>query len=154
MAMHQVNARDIIIQASDGAPTTPTWVEVGGLLTATINTSENEEVADTTTMDSNGYYSQDRMQTGATLTMEGRLLKDSETGELDPGQAQITTNAGGDKLGVNSHAMYRFRYPMDDQWTVWDATTSRGESGGGHNEKVSFNAVLTRSGPSTTEAVA
>lgn len=151
MAMHQVNARDIIIQVQIPDPTTPTWAEVGGLLTATINTSENEEVADTTTMDSNGYYSQDKMQVGATLTMEGRLLKDSETGELDPGQAQITANAQG--LGLDSHATYRFRYPTDNQWTVWDATTSRGESGGGHNEKTSFNAVLTRSGPSTTEAV-
>lgn len=154
MAIHQVNARDIIIMASDGDPATPTWVEVGGLLTATINTSESEEVVDTTTMDSNGYYSQDRMQTGATLTMEGRLLKDTASGDLDPGQAQVTANAGGDKLGIDSHAAYRFRYPMDTEWTVWDATTSRGESGGGHNEKVSFNAVLTRSGPSTTEAVA
>ena len=153
MAIHQVNARDIIIQAEEPG-VTPTWVEVGGLLTATNNDSENEEVADTTTNDSNGFYSQDKMQVGATITMEGRLLKDHETGELDPGQAQITANAGGDRLGIDSHANYRFRYPMDTEWTVWDATTSRGESGGGHNEKVSFNAVLTRSGPSTSEAVA
>lgn len=153
MAKHQVNARDIILMAQVPGET-PTWVEVGGLLTATINTAENEETADTTTNDSDGFYSEDIMQRGASMTLEGKLLKDTIDGALDPGQDQITTNAGGDRTGYDSHALYRFRYPMDDQWTIWDATTSRGESGGGHNEKVSFNAVLRRSGPSTSEAVA
>lgn len=153
MVKRQVNARDIILEVQEPGEI-PTWVEVGGLLTVTPNYAENEEVADTTTMDSNGHYEQDRMQVGATLTLEGRLLKDTDTGELDPGQALVEANAGPDRLGVDSHAMYRFRYPMDDVWKVWDATTSVGEQGGGHNEKVSFNATLTRSGPSTTEAVA
>ncbi|GAA1455465.1 phage tail tube protein [Nocardiopsis tropica] len=152
MPLHQVNARSIILEVQEPGEV-PTWVEVGGLLNVTPNPGEGEEVADTTTNDSNGYYSQDKMQTGATLTMEGRLLKDSDTGALDPGQALIEANAGGDRLGIDSHAMYRFRYPVDNVWKVWDATTTVGEQGGGHNEKVSFNAVLTRSGPSTTEAV-
>ncbi|GAA1994389.1 hypothetical protein GCM10009799_20620 [Nocardiopsis rhodophaea] len=152
MTLVKVNARDIIIEASDGAAT-PTWAEIGGLTSVTVNASENEETADTTDFDSDGAYEQDIMQRGATLEMEGFLKKDDATGVLDPGQAQVTTNAGQDALGVASHAMYRFRYPVDDTWTVWDATTTVGEQGGGNNDKTSFNATLTRSGRSTTEAV-
>ncbi|MFY7069582.1 phage tail tube protein [Nocardiopsis changdeensis] len=151
MVLHQVPARSIILEVSDGA-TTPVWTEVGGKLTVTVNRAENEEFVDTTTMESNGFYSQDKMQEGATLTLEGRLVKDDTTGALEPGQALVTANASG-KFGIESHAMYRFRYPMDTEWTVWDATTSVGEQGGNHNENTSFNATLSRSGPSTTVAV-
>jgi hypothetical protein len=154
MPPRQVNARDIILEVNDGDPITPTWVEVGGLLTVTPNYGENEEAADTTTMDSDGAYEQDIMQRGASMTLEGRLLRDTVTGAGDPGQALIEANAAGDKLGVDSHAMYRFRYPVDTMWKIWDATTSVGEQGGGHNDKVGFAATITRSGPSTTEAVA
>lgn len=151
MALRKVNARDIIIEASDGAAT-PTWTEIGGLTSATINPSENEESADTTDFDSAGMYEQDIMQRGAALTLEGQLKKDDSTGDLDPGQAQCEANAAG--VGTDSHAIYRFRYPMDATWTVWDATTSIGEQGGGNNDKVGWSCTLTRSGPSTSEAVA
>jgi hypothetical protein len=151
--LHKVNARDIIVEASDGAAT-PTWVEIGGLTSVTINEGENEETADTTTYASRGAHEQDIMQRGATMSLEGLRLADDVTGALDPGQAQVVENAGLDRVGVLSHSIYRFRWPMDAEWTVWDATTSLGERGGGNNDKVGFAATLTRSGPSSSEAVA
>lgn len=153
MTLRKVNARDIIIEASDGADPA-TWAEIGGLTSVTINRSENEETADTTDFDSGGAYSQDIMQRGATIEMEGQLRKDDTDGTLDPGQSQCETNAAEDKVGTASHATYRFRYPTDTEWTVWEATTTLGEQGGGTNEKATFNATLTRSGLSTSEAVA
>jgi hypothetical protein len=153
MTLVKVNARDIILEAQVPDPVTPTWVEVGGLTTATVNLGENAEEVDVTDFDSEGAYESEVLQRGATIALEGRLLKDDTTGEGDPGQAQVTSNAGPSALGVASLHQYRHRYPMDTEWRVWTATTVLGEQGGGTNEKVGFAATIRRSGQSTTEAV-
>jgi hypothetical protein len=38
---------------------------------------------------------------------------------------------------------------MDKKWTVWTATFSQGEQGGGTNDMTSWSATCTKSGPST-----
>lgn len=149
MPLVKISARDIVIQVAEANGTT--WTPVGGLTSAVPNPSENEEVADTTTFDSRGYYEQEVIQRGATLELEGFLLKDSSTGALDPGQARIETLAT--EVGSASVGKLRFRHPMDTQWKVWNATFTLGEQGGGNNDKVSWNVTITRSGPSTTAPV-
>ncbi|MUL39633.1 hypothetical protein FZ103_00295 [Streptomonospora sp. PA3] len=150
MAPTRVPARDIIIQVSDGAAT-PVWTEIGGLTSAIINKSENEEAPSAATFDSGGHHEEDVLQRGAMVTMVGQMLQDATTGELDPGQALCETNAQG--VGAASHGAYRFRYPSDTNWTVWDATTRIGEIGGETNGFAAWNCTLRRSGPSTSEAV-
>ncbi len=55
--------------------------------------------------------------------------------------------------GVDSVGTLRFRHPMDDEWTVWDATARGGEEGGEVNDMTSWEASFTRSGKKRTMAV-
>lgn len=149
MPAEKIPARDIIIQVETS--TTGTWAQINQLTSATFNPSENEETADTTTFDSDGEYEQLIMQRGAVMEMEGFLRKDSTSGALDAGQGRVAELA---KLkGVPSLGVLRFRHPMETEWTIWNATFSVGEQGGGTNDMTSWSATVTKSGPSDTADV-
>ena len=152
MAAEKIPARDIIVQVSDGTTPTPAWVAVLQLTSATRNPGENEETADTTTFDSDGEYEQLVMQRGATMELEGFLRKDGTTGDLDAGQERLEVL--GSKKSVESLGQVRFRHPMDTEWKVWNCTVTLGEQGGGTNDMTGWSCTLTKSGPSTTMAVA
>lgn len=149
MPLVKINARDIRIEVADSNGTT--WVPVGGLNSAVPNGGENEEVVDTTTFDSNGYYEQEVIQRGATMELEGFLLQDPETGAPDPGQSRVEALAT--QVGFASVGRVRFRHPKDTVWKVWNATFTLGEQGGGNNDKSAWAVTITRSGPSTTAPV-
>ncbi|MBM0203509.1 hypothetical protein JNW90_10570 [Micromonospora sp. STR1s_5] len=151
MTVRQINARDLIFQVSDMDPTTPTWTAIGGLLTGTISYDENEEKTDTTTWDSEGHYEEEKMQVGASLSLEGRLLQDPATGVRDPGQELV--EAHGELLGYDSQVAVRFRYPGATNWKAWMATVSVGEQGGGTNDKSGWAAEFTRCGAPALVAV-
>lgn len=151
MAAQKIPARDIIVQISDGA-STPVWIAITQLTTATYNPGEDEEETDTTTFDSAGEAEHLVMQRGATLDLEGFLRKDGTTGAMDAGQ--LRTEALGKLKGVGSLGQIRFRHPMDTNWTVWSASASLGEQGGGNNDMTSWKATFKKSGASTTVAVA
>lgn len=147
----QIPARDFILEVSDGAAT-PTWLEVDGFTSVTVNRSENEETANTTTFSSDGYYEQEIAQRGAIIEVEGRLLLDPATGEQDPGQARCDELAT--KVMRESLGLMRFRYPSQTDWTQWSATFTSGESGGETNNKATWAMTFTRSGKSTSVSVA
>lgn len=146
----KLNARDLTIEVSDMG-TTPVWTQVGGLTEAGINYSENEETEDTTEFSDQGNYAEEVMQRGASLEIKGHRLVDQTTGVSEPGQAQLITHAG--KVGPASVVKVRMRYPLDEDWVVWDATVKRGTEGGGNNNKVSLEFTLTRCGAATTAEV-
>ena len=150
MAVRQINARDLIIEISDGAAS-PTWVGIGGLTSGTITLNENEEFADTTTFDEEGYYSQEKMQVGAKIALEGKYLQDPVTGVRDVGQALVETLH--DRLTYDSNHGVRFRYPGSTTWKVWSATISVGEQGGETNDKTSWSVEIVRCGPPSSAAV-
>ncbi|WP_101788646.1 phage tail tube protein [Nonomuraea indica] len=152
MTAVKINARDIIVQIEDDTP--ESWLAIEHLASVTINRGENEETADTTDYDSDGAYEQDIMQRGANMALAGLELKDHLTGVLLPGRARVEEMAGEDKVGYDSHARIRFRHPMDTQWKVWDCTVSVGETGGETNAKSAWAATITKSGKTTTAAVA
>ena len=152
MTQRKINARDIIVEISDGAAS-PTYLTVENLATVTVNLSENEETVDTTDYDSDGAYEQEIMQRGASLALEGQAKKDHLTGALQPGRARVEAMAGETALGSDSIAAIRFRHPMDTQWKVWNCTVSLTEQGGGPNDKTSWGATITKSGPTTLVAV-
>lgn len=150
MAARKIPARDLIIQVSDGQAT-PTWLDIAGLTSMTPNPGENEETVDITDATSGGHYEQLVMQRGASMELEGHLVKDDVTGELDPGQARCEQLAA--QVGYASLGKVRFRHPMDTQWRVWTATFSLGEQGGGVNDVTSWSCTITRVGATMTEAV-
>lgn len=149
--MGQINARDWTFEVSED-PTggTPTWAEVAGLESFTLSNSENEESVDTTTFASGGVYEGQAMQRGASLQLEGKVVRNGAT--VDPGQAVVDTLA--ELVGEASLGGVRFRHNSDTEWTVWTAWVSKGDNGGGNNDKTSWAATFTRSGAATTVAAA
>lgn len=149
MAAEKYNARDCVFQIENpGAP--GTWVDIGagkdGIETFTVGRSS--ETTDMTDFSSGGAEELQVMQRGKTLQLEGRRLKDAATGALDPGQALVETL--GDAVGNASIGRIRFAAPGDTTYEVWSCTCELGDQGGGNNDKVSWSATFTRSGPSST----
>lgn len=149
MAPTQINNRDWIFQIAT-EPTT--WVEIGELNEWNDNPGENEETADTTVNRDAGQYRQQVMQRGATLALTGKWGTAGTPATRDPGQ--VAVEALGREVGDESEGTIRFRHESQDEWTVWDATCTLGERGGGHNEKTAWSATFTRCGAARVEAVA
>jgi len=146
----KILARQIIIQVSDGAGT-PTWLSIAGINSAKPNPGEAEEAADTGTFDSNGYDESLPAQRGATLEVEGLIVKDDITGAQNPGQARCEALAS--LVGYAANSQIRFRHPMDTTWRVWTMWVSLSEQGGGKNDPDSWGAKFMRSGAPSTMAV-
>lgn len=148
--MAQINARDWVFEVSeDPDATTPVWAEVGGLESFTLSNSEGEESADTTTFASNGVAESQAMQRGASLSLDGKVVRNGVA--PDAGQAAADNLA--QLVGEASLGGVRFRHTSDTSWTVWDAWVSKGDNAGGTNDKTSWSASFTRSGAATTAAV-
>jgi hypothetical protein len=152
MTQRKINARDIVLEISDGA-SSPTWLDVERLSSVTINYGENKEVVETVDYDSLGAYEEEVMQRGASMALEGMAMMDHLTGALPPGRARVEAMAGESALGVDSVAQIRFRYPTSTLWKIWSCTVELGEQGGEPNDKVSWSATLTKTGLTTTAAV-
>lgn len=149
MPSKQINARDLIVQVQN-ADNSWTIPGLTGLTTASVDWSANEETADTTTYDSAGAYEQEIMQRGASLKLEGKKKQDTITGVYDTAQARLDTLAT--QVGASSQGAIRFRYPQENTWRNWVCTVSRGEEGGGNNDKTGYSYTITRSGAQTLTA--
>jgi hypothetical protein len=148
--MAQINARDYIFEVSEDPDAgTPVWAEIGGLESFSLSNSEGEETADTTTFASNGVAESQPMQRGAALSVEGKVVRNGTT--PDAGQDAVDNLA--QLTGEAALGGFRFRHADDTDWTVWTAWVSKGDNGGGTNDKTSFGATFTRSGAATTAAV-
>ncbi|GCD94076.1 phage tail tube protein [Embleya hyalina] len=150
MSQRPIDARGWVYQV-ESVP--DTWLDITHVNSFTYNPGENEETAETTWFGSDGYYEEDVMQRGASLSLEGQHATDSVTGAQDPGQAYID-NVWALGLGVASHNRFRFRHETQTSWVVWDATMSPGEKGGGNNDKSSWSVTIRRSGAPMTMVVA
>lgn len=147
-----IDARGWFFEVEDADAGTETWLPVAGITSFSVNPGENEETADTTAFDSEGYYSQDVMQRGASLSVEGQYRIDKTSKAQDPGQAYIDT-VWVNRLGIESQNRLRYRHESQTSWAVWDATVTPGEQGGDTNAKTSWSATFTRCGAPTTAAV-
>lgn len=144
-----IDARGWIFEVENHA-TPNTFIPVRNLTSWTLNPGENEETADTTTFDSNGYYEQDVMQRGATIEVSGQYA--ATNGTRDPGQLYID-ETWAYMLGEDSRGRMRYRHTTQTEWTVWECTVTPGEQGGETNAKTSWGATFTRCGAPTTAAV-
>ncbi|MEV2203736.1 hypothetical protein AB0E11_27770 [Streptomyces fradiae] len=143
-----IDARGWIFEVESATPST--WLRLAKLTSWTFNPAENEETADTTTFDSNGYFEQDIMQRGATIEVSG--LYAATSGTPDPAQDYIDTTWAY-RFGEESRGRMRYRHTSQTEWTVWECTVSPGEQGGETNAKTSWGAKFVRCGAPTTEAV-
>ncbi|WP_017972526.1 phage tail tube protein [Actinopolyspora halophila] len=147
----QIDARGWVFEIDDGTGT-DTWLPIGELTEFTLNSSENEETANTTTFESQGMYSSQAMQRGATLELTGMWAYDDTGTSRDPGQQRVEDMAG--KVSDASLTQLRFRHDSQSEWKIWTCWLTLGEQGGGTNAKTSWACTAHRSGPSTTQAVA
>lgn len=148
----QINARDWIFEVSvDPSAAVPVWAQIGGVESFSLSNSEGEEAANTTTFESNGHAESQAMQRGAALNVEGKIKRAADGVTADAGQAAADELAA--KVGEESLGGVRFRHASDTDWTVWDAWVSKGDNGGGVNDKTSWSAGFTRSGAASTVAV-
>lgn len=145
-----IDARDWRFEVEDVDAGTETWLPVENLLSWTVNPGENREVAATVDFDSAGYYEEDVMQVGATLSLTGQYSH--EGGTRSPGQAYID-DVWAYRLGEDSRGRIRFRHVSQTNWTVWEATVTPGERGGETNAKTSWAASFTRCGRPTIAPV-
>lgn len=143
----KLNARDMVVQISDGAAT-PVWTEIGGLVSFKFDPSKEEKTADTTTFQSGGNYEQEVMQRGAEISVDGLRIADSATGVPDAGQLAVEVLHT--KFGPASRGSIRFRHLLDTTWKVWSATTTLGAQDGKTNDKLGWQAGFSRCGASTT----
>jgi hypothetical protein len=143
-----IDARGWLFEVESATP--DTWLRLSKLKSWTYNPSENEEAADTTTNDSDGYYEQDIMQRGATIEVSG--LYAATSGTPDPAQDYID-KTWAFQFGEESRGRMRYRHTSQTQWTVWECTVSPGEQGGETNAKTTWGAKFTRCGAPTTAAV-
>jgi hypothetical protein len=150
----QINARDWRFEVSIApGEVVPVWAAIAGTESFTISNSEGEESTETTTFASNGQAESQAMQRGASLSIEGKIVRAATTPfAQDAGQVACDTLAG--LLGEESLGGIRFRYVEDEDWTVWTAWASKGDNGGGNNDKTSWSVSFTRSGAATTDSVA
>nr|WTB07394.1 hypothetical protein OG546_26155 [Streptomyces antimycoticus] len=144
-----IDARGWIFEVENHA-TPNTFIPIRNLTSWTLNPGENEETADTTTFDSNGFFEQDVMQRGATLELSG--LYAATDGTRDAGQLYID-ETWAYLLGEASRGKMRYRHTSQTEWTVWDCTVTPGEVGGETNAKTSWGATFTRCGAPTSEEV-
>lgn len=149
MSGRPIDARGWIFEVESGTP--DTWLTFTNLKSWNVNPGENEEVADTTSFDSEGHYEQDIMQRGATLELSANLAMTS--GTPDEAQAYVD-NVWSFRFGEESRGTIRYRHKSQQEWTVWEATVTPGERGGETNAKASWSATFTRCGAPSTASVA
>ncbi|CAL9607543.1 hypothetical protein SUDANB95_05520 [Actinosynnema sp. ALI-1.44] len=149
MAQQKINARDLILQVESSTPST--WLGIGNLNSIVPNFAESEEEADTTVFEDQGEAAHEKMQRGASMTLQGFKTLDSVSGAADPGQERCEFMAT--QKGAASLGRVRFRHPLSTTWKIWTCSFSHGEEGGGNNAKVPWNMTIKKSGAATTAAV-
>ncbi|MGW5673936.1 phage tail tube protein [Streptomyces sp. NPDC003860] len=147
-----IDARGWIFEVEDIDAPTETWLPIAGMTSWSMNPGENEETSEITAFDSDGYYEEDVMQRGASITIEGQYRIDKTTKARDAGQAYID-GEWTPRLGIDSHNPIRYRHRTQTVWAVWDATMTPGEQSGGNNDKTSWSATFRRNGKPTTATV-
>lgn len=147
----QINARDWKFEVSeDPSIATPVWAQINGIESFDLNPSDGEAETETTTFGSNGIYEGQAMQRGASLSVSGKIVRDKATKAQDPGQLAVENLSV--LVGEASLGGVRFRHKDDTSWTVWTAWVSKGNNGGGNNDKTTWSATFKRSGAPTTVA--
>lgn len=151
MTATKYNARDCEFEIED-LDTPDSWIPIAPDGLNNFKKGTDEETTDTTSYGSDGQAESQKMQISKSLALEGLRLKDPATGALDPGQEMVERLS--ELLGDASLGRLRFAAPGDTTWEIWTCHVKMGDEGGGNNDKVSWSAEFTRSGPATTMAKA
>ncbi|WP_406321052.1 phage tail tube protein [Streptomyces sp. NBC_00519] len=139
-----IDARGWVFEVKDQSRPGDHWLPIENLTSWSKNDSENEETAETTSFDSKGWYEQDVMQRGGQIELEGQYALD-KSGRQVPGQAYVD-RYWGQRLGIDSRNLIRWRHDSQDTWVIWEATVTPDEQSGETNDKTSWTATFTQCG--------
>lgn len=144
MPIVKVLARDWVAEINTGTEASPVWTKINGIDTLTFG--GDKEDADDTDFNSQGWNEHMVVERSKSLTLEGKYLEDPDTGDRDPGQEAVEDL--GEKIGYDSLGQFRLTSP-GGKIRIFKASVNIGDIGGGHNDKTSWSAELTISGPIT-----
>ncbi len=148
MTATKIAARGYVFQIGVGA--VPTWTNIGGLTSFSVNPGDHDAHVDSTDFDSDGEYEETVLQRGASIKLEGRRKIDKATGAVDAGQAAVDALAQG--LAEDSIGLIRYRHSTETKWRVWNCTAKSSELGGGTNDLGKWGAEIHRCGAETLVA--
>ena len=139
MAVTKVLARGWTLEIQN--PDTLAWVTVNGLKSFSFDSEDNK--ADTTTFDDDGWNSHLVASRGRKIGCEGYYLEDQVSKARDPGQ--ILVEDYNEIIGPDSLAYFRLTSPAGTVRYFY-ASVSIGGVGGGNDDPTGWNAELTTSG--------
>lgn len=145
MAPTKILARDWVFEFNTGTDAVPTWVEIKGINSFSVDNSKND--ADTTDFDSGGWAEHLVASRGMVVTLEGFRLEDSSDGTRDPGQEAVEGLA--DNIGPSSVGSFRIYYDLSNKGKSFKATANVTGPGGGNDDAAAWAVELTVTGAPT-----
>lgn len=142
MAVEKYLARNVKFEVED-AVTPGTWIEIKGLTQFSFSPEKTD--ADTTDFNSNGVAEHLVAQRNFSVSLEGRHLLDTTTGDGDPGQTRVEEIAAA--IGTGSIGNFRMTSPGGKTKTF--KASANVTKGGSTNDPTSWQAALTVSGAIT-----
>lgn len=143
MAVTRIPAQDVTVEVNTGTIGVPTWTPIGGLVSIALSESETE--IDTTNMDSGATDEHKIIRRGKECGLEGQYYADPTNGARDPGQAKVEALARA--VLDAAEGQFRIRVIGADAET-FTGTARSGEIGGGHNDMLSWQYTVKRTGAS------
>jgi hypothetical protein len=146
MAVTKVLARGWTLEIQN--PDTLAWVVVNGLKSFGFDSEDNK--ADTTTFDDDGWNSHLVASRGRKIGCEGYYLEDQVTKARDAGQVLVEDY--NEVIGPDSLGYFRLTSPAGTV-RYFHASVSLGGVGGGNDDPTGWNATLTTSGAASLGTV-
>lgn len=146
MAVTKVLARGWTLEIQN--PDTLAWVTVNGLKSFSFDSEDNK--ADTTTFDDDGWNSHLVASRGRKIGCEGYYLEDQVSKARDDGQVLVEDY--NEVIGPDSLGYFRLTSPAGTVRYFY-ASVSIGGVGGGNDDPTGWNAELTTSGAASLGTV-
>lgn len=144
MAVTEIPARDFTFELNTGTTASPTWVEIGGLIS--WSNSPTTVRANTQTWEDAGRQNAYVSSRGDSFTLTGRRQEDPSDGSRDAGQEAAESWA--QEVGPDSQKQFRMTSPGGNVLT-FDATAEVTRGGGGEDDASTWQLQITVSGAIT-----
>jgi hypothetical protein len=141
MTVTEIPARDFTFELNTGTTETPTWVEIGGLIS--WSNAPTTVRANTQTWEDGGRQNAYVSSRGDSFTLTGRRQEDPDTGDRDAGQE--AAEAWAKEVGVPSQKPFRITTPGGNTIT-FNATAEATVGGGGEDDASTWQLQITVSG--------
>lgn len=141
MAVRKILARGWAFEIGDGAAV-PTFTQIGGLNSWSRSREQNN--ADTTDFDSQGWMEHLPASRSGSVTVEGLMKMDPADGTRDPGQQACEDAA--EQVGVSAYRQFRLYHVDSGKGLQGEVSVGINEVGGGNDDPTSWGATFQLNG--------